>query len=172
MSASLLPIKTRKRRAGVRQMHPHTAEQARRILALSEGSFAWWSKMCPPSYTSKGGRVRRWRELPEIVYGIVGTNADTLRVVPLVTEAEADCARARGSYTSMMALASFAVKTWTAPRRDKGREVEQAAAEWTPSPAGVVGRRPDFQKKGPAEPDMFGGGGGAGELQILKNKHD
>lgn len=155
-----LPMTVRKRVRGVCSEYPYTAQRVRRMLALSLGSFAWWAMNYPAPYVSANGRVRRWRDCPEVLYGIYGTNADSLRVVPLLSDEARKDARAVGGREAMEALLAYAVRTWTAPGRTAGLEVEQAAAEFTPPAAAArAARRAEKDQKHNQSPELFGSAG-------------
>lgn len=151
---STLPLQVPKRTRGVRLLYPYTAEKVRKMLAISARSFDWWRRNYPAPYRSKGGRVERWQECPEVLYGIYGTNADSLRVVPVLSDTAAEQARAVGGREAMEQLLSFAVRTWT--HYTHGREVEEAAAAW-PGAARACVRAKDSKHLKPAgmQPDLI-----------------
>lgn len=92
----------------------------------------------PPDYCSKNGRVRRWKSLPAVRFGIYGQNAQTLHIRPVLP---GDQARAKASLAYCQVVLRRSAAQWFS--LPNGREIESVAASMPPS---------ECPEKGPALP--------------------
>lgn len=117
-----------KSRPKVREEYPLLASDVKERLGLKGRELACWRRHHAPDYTSKEGRVKRWRApLPDVKCGIYGSNAATLHISRVILH-PTKTPLCTGTWGQLDAILKAAVKRWH--QLPKGREIATVAAEF------------------------------------------